>query len=77
MYALFEFLQIIVVGVVIVVVVAAVRSIILRSKSNANTKQSEEILRDMALRMEKIEDRMANIETIVLEKERFRKFSNL
>lgn len=48
---------------------------IYRARLKTNTKKSEESFGDLAERIARLEDRMLNLETIVLEKERTRRFS--
>ncbi len=47
-----------------------------RIKAKADTSRDDSFI-DYDLRLEKLEDRIANLETIVLEQERYKKFSNL
>ena len=47
-----------------------------RIKAKADTSRDDSFI-DYDLRLEKLEDRIANLETIVLEQERYKEFSNL
>jgi len=63
-------------AVVIMVAIAAF-SRIYRSRLKSLPKYAEEIIEDVEHRMDKIEERMANIETIVLEKEKEHRFDSI
>jgi archaellum component FlaC len=45
-----------------------------RAKSRVSGNDLQEAMDDLAARMEKIEDRMANIESIVVESDKHRRF---
>ena len=62
---------------IVIIVAIGTLSEMYRARFKANAEKSEEFFRNFAQRMARLEDRMANIETIVLEKERTRKFSDL
>lgn len=49
----------------------------LREKIRAKSDTNDDSYIDYDLRLKKLEDRIANLETIVLEQERYNKFSNL
>ena len=63
-------------AVVIIVAIGTI-SEVYRSKLKANANKSEKIYDTMAQRIARLEDRMANLETIVLEKEKTKKFSDM
>ena len=63
-------------AIVIIVAIGTV-SEIYRAKIRANAKESEKYSEALSQRIARLEDRMANLETIVLEKERSKKFDNL
>ena len=48
-----------------------------KHRITANAKDSVRLFEDLSKRMARQEERMANIETIVLEKEKERRFSDL
>jgi hypothetical protein len=48
-----------------------------RARIKAKAKQSGETSDSLLQRMERLEERMANLETIVLEKEKAKQFSDL
>jgi hypothetical protein len=50
---------------------------IYRAKLKANASESEKIFEKMAQRVGRLEERMANVETIVLEKEKAKKYSGI
>ena len=56
-------------AVVIIVAIGTI-SEVYRSKLKANANKSEKIYDTMAQRIARLEDRIANLETIVLEKEK-------
>lgn len=62
-------------AVIIVAIVAL--SAMYRERLKANAEKSEELFKNLAQRMERLEDRTANLETIVLDKEKTREFSEL
>jgi hypothetical protein len=63
-------------AVVIIVAIGTI-SEIYRSKLKANANKSEKFYDSTAQRIARLEDRMANLETIVLEKEKAKKFSDM
>ena len=63
-------------AIVIIVAIGTV-SEIYRSRLKANTAKTEEYYKNLTQRMVSIEERMANLETIVLEQEKSKKFSEL
>ena len=63
-------------AVVIIVAIGAF-SEVYRARLKAISKKSEELLEDFSQRITRLESRMANLETIVLEKERTKQFSDL
>jgi hypothetical protein len=50
---------------------------IYRAKIKANASESEKIFEKMAERVGRLEERMANLETLVLEKEKVKRFSEI
>ena len=48
-----------------------------RARIKANAKKADEDFENLSQRISRLEDRIANLETIVLEKERTRQFSDL
>lgn len=70
----------IVFGFVIVMVIIKTIGNVFKEKARAqayNKKEKDDEYIDYDLRLKKLEDRIANLETIVLEQERDRKFSAL
>jgi len=63
-------------AIVIIVAIGTI-SEIYRSRLKANSVKTEESYQKLTQRMVSLEERMANLETIVLEKEKNRKFSEL
>lgn len=63
-------------AVVIIVAIGAV-SEIYRSRISGKIKESEKFSETLLQRIARLEDRMANLETIVLEKEKSKRFSDL
>lgn len=63
--------------IIIIVLIKTIASIV-KTRIQANERNMpDEFLEEFDRRLERLEDRIANIETIVLEKERHKKFSNL
>jgi hypothetical protein len=62
-----------------VIVVAIIKTVgsIAREKTKRQTNNRDDMYVDYDLRLKKLEERMANLETIVLEHERDKKFSSL
>ncbi|GEM_PF-3167117 len=62
-----------------VIVVAIIKTIgsVAREKVRTQNNNKDEIYFDYDLRLKRLEERMANLETIVLEHERDKKFSSL
>ena len=48
-----------------------------RTRLKAGTKQSHEVSESLLKRIDRLEERMANLETIMLEKEKSKQFSDL
>jgi hypothetical protein len=67
----------IVLGFVIVMVIIKTFGNVAREKAKIKNDNRNDMYIDYDLRLKKLEDRIANIETIVLEHERDRKFSSL
>lgn len=64
--------------VIIIVLIGSFSKILrerIRAKAEAGKKDDNYI--DYDLRLQKLEERIANLETIVLEQEKYRKFSSL
>ncbi len=64
-------------GFVIIIVLIDHASKILRERIKTKADTRDDNFIDYDLRLEKLEERIANLETIVLEQERYKKFSNL
>ena len=62
---------------VVIIVAIGTLSEIYRSRLKANAAKTEESYQKLIQRMVSLEERMANLETIVLEKEKISKFSDL
>lgn len=63
-------------AVVIIVAIGTI-SEVYRSRLKADASKSQEVFDNITQRVARLEDRMANLETIVLEKEKAKKFSGL
>lgn len=63
-------------AIVVIVAIGAI-SEIYRSRLKTGSKEIEKFLEQLTQRVTRIEERMANMETIVLEKEKERKFDGL
>ena len=63
-------------AIVIIVAIGTI-SEIYRARLKAHAGKAEESYQKLTQRMASLEERMANLETIVLEKEKSRKFSEL
>ena len=61
------------------VIIAAIVTFggVYRSRMKAGTKATDESLHDLLRRLDRLEERMANLETLVLEKEKAKQFSDL
>ena len=64
-------------GFVIVLVVIKTIGNVFKEKAKAPANQTDDEYIDYDLRLRKLEERIANLETIVLEQEKYRKFSSL
>ena len=62
---------------IVIIVAIGTLSEIYRSRLKANAAKTEESYQKLIQRMVSLEGRMANLETIVLEKEEISKFSDL
>ena len=62
---------------VVIIVAIGTFSEVYRTRLKAISKKSEELLADFSQRITRLESRMANLETIVLDKERTKPFSDL
>jgi len=63
-------------AIVIIVAIGAIREIY-RARWKATAKETEASFQKFAERMANLEERLANLETIILEQEKSRKFSEL
>ena len=61
----------------VIIVAIGTFSEVYRTRLKAISKKSEKLLADFSQRITRLESRMANLETIVLEKERTKQFSDL
>lgn len=62
---------------IVLIVAIAAASKMYRARLKAHVEKSEGFFQELTQRIDRLEERMANIETIVLEKERAKKFSDL
>ncbi len=62
---------------VVIIVAIGTFAEVYRARLKAGSKEVEKLLENQVERMARIEERMANLETIVLEKEKERKFEDL
>ena len=62
---------------VVIIVAIGTLSEVYRAKLKANADESDKIFEKMAQRIGRLEERMANVETIVLEKEKEKRFSGI
>jgi hypothetical protein len=62
---------------IIIIVRIGHSSKIARERIRAGAEKKDDNYIDYELRLKKLEERIANLETIVLEQERYNKFSNL
>ena len=62
---------------IVLIVAIGTASEIYRARLRANAEKSEGFFHDLSRRIARLEERMANIETIVLEREKAKKFSDL
>ena len=63
-------------AVVIIVAIGAV-SEMYRARVKSSTKASEEAYKEVIERLTKVEERMANLETILFEKDKARRYEDL
>jgi len=63
-------------AIVIIVAIGAV-SAVYRARIKAGSDKSEELFDSLSERVDRMEERMANLETIILDKEKAGKFENL
>ena len=63
-------------AVVLIVAIGAV-SAVYRARIKAGSDKFEELIDSLSERVDRMEERMANLETIILEKEKAGKFENL
>ena len=63
-------------AVVLIVAIGAV-SAVYRARIKVGSGKSEELIDSLSERVDRIEERMANLETIILDKEKTGKFENL
>lgn len=64
-------------GFVIVMVIIKTIGGVYREKAKGQANKKDDEFIDYDLRLKKLEERIANLETIVLEQEKYRKFSSL
>ncbi len=62
---------------IVIIVAIGTLSEVYRTRLRASANKSEESIKNHDQRMARLEERLANLETIVLEKERAEKFSQL
>jgi hypothetical protein len=62
---------------VVIIVAIGAFSEVYRARLKGVSKKSEELMTDFSQRLTRLESRMANLETIVLDKERTKQFSAL
>ena len=62
---------------IVIIVAIGTLSEIYRTRLKANSAKMEESYQKLVQRIASLEERMANLETIVIEKEKSRKFSDL
>ena len=62
---------------IVIIVAIGTLSEIYRTRLKASANKTEESFKNHAQRLARLEDRIANLEAIVLEKERTKKFSEL
>lgn len=62
--------------IVLVVLIGAI-SEMYRAKLKNNNKEADKLRDEMAERMSRLEERMANVETILFEKEKADRYNNL
>lgn len=63
-------------GIVLIVAIGAV-SEMYRARVKSSSKEAEKLFDEITERMTKIEERMANVETILFEKEKADRYKNL
>jgi hypothetical protein len=61
----------------VIIVAITTFGAIFRTRIKSNTRQSDEASESLSRRIERLEERIANLETIVLEKEKAKQFSDL
>jgi hypothetical protein len=61
----------------VIIVAITTFGTIYRTRLKAGARQSNEISESLLERIDRLEERMANLETIVLEKEKAKQFSDL
>ena len=62
---------------IVIIVASLVGVAIFGARLNANARKSQEFIQNFDQRISRLEDRIANLETIVLEKEKTKKYENL
>jgi len=62
---------------IVVIVAIGTLSEVYRAKLKANASKAQDAMNDLERRMARLEDRMANLETIVLDKEKAKAYENL
>ncbi len=63
-------------GIVLIVAIGAV-SEMYRARVKSGSKETEKLYAEIIERMTKVEERMANVETILFEREKSEKYKNL
>ena len=64
-------------GFVVVMVIIKTIGNVYKEKARTQSNKKDDEYIDYDLRLKRLEERIANLETIVLERERYNKFSNL
>ena len=62
---------------IVIIVIVLIGVAIYGTRLNANAEKSQEFIKNLDQRVSRLEDRIANLETIVLEKEKTKKYENL
>ena len=62
---------------IVIIVAIGTFSEICKTRIRANEEESEESIKEISQHLSRLKDRVANLETIVLEKERNKQFSDL
>jgi hypothetical protein len=62
---------------VVVIVAIGALSAMYRARLKVDRRKSEELVEDLARRIDRLEDRMASLETIILDREKGKAFRDL